>query len=243
MNFGRIFEKRLERSMPVQALWEVLLAAGEMLEENTPHITHDVTKASSVVPAWYLKPHQHVLEFFLLLLVLLPLAKVTGAGPWRVVHPVSPAAARDVPAAASSSSPSAATSTAVAAVLPDQARQLVLAPYRRFWRVLNVAVKPVVVGVFISTITYKALTDRLLYLLQPCHVLNMMLIYLVFNPGKPLKRGQPLDTPSVVFAVVCVVLCCGVCGVCGVCVLCVCVWGGGAATECRFTRVCLCLCL
>lgn len=56
----------------------------------------------------------------------------------------------------------------------------------------------------IATITYKILTERLIYMLQPCHMWLMTLLYLSVTHGvksSPKGGSSALDIPSIVFNV------------------------------------------
>ena len=151
------------------------------LEAALPHMSWDIDgcMVSSLRPCWFLSPLQHVWEFVLVNAVLLPLlAYWTLKHPWRVVVPAATPAER----LSAAGKPGSRMDSALAAL-----------------EVLGAATG---VCTLVATVVFKILSHKLMYLLQPCHVLNLALVYLAFsrrseqkdNPGK-------VNVPSVVFNV------------------------------------------
>lgn len=152
-------------------------SAAQWLEDALPHITRDLGRsvASSVVPSWFLSPVQHVWEFLVLNSILVPMVLfLTLRAPWEVVEPAAVAA-------------------------PTGTRR------PRATLVLDTAIavgKWVVLVTIGATLVYKLLTNRGLYLLQPCHVLNVLLAIICFSsPAAAFKGPAASHLPSIAFNV------------------------------------------
>jgi len=148
---------------------QLLLYSGQSLQDAFPHIPNDtgMPMVSSLTPFWYLSPTQHVKELLFVNLGLLPvILLLMRAAPWRVI----------LPAAASSVAHGGKHDTANVPAAASRSLALL--------RGAAHVGKVVSVLTIISTVVYKASTDRMIYLLQPCHIMNAMLVYLSFaTPG------------------------------------------------------------
>lgn len=56
------------------------------------------------------------------------------------------------------------------------------------FRLADWVVKLLVVGTMIATLIYKSMKGHIIYLLQPCHIQNAILVYLAFNRGQTASK-------------------------------------------------------
>lgn len=153
-------------------------AVAAAVEAINPEIGYTpVDDAGGVDTFWYTTPHQHVVEFVLVNLCLLPFIYYMSTREWVVV----------VPARVSNASSADVWTNKVQDSSLTQ--KLATAKATPTWlTVLDYALRAQCLFNAVATIGYKAATSRWVYLFQPCHLSNYALIYLCFNQSKTASK-------------------------------------------------------